>query len=241
MLTQRQIISPPQPPTMRRIDIQRHIIQLQALNRKRDPLPIHGHRILAELHTHIRHGITQRIRLQHHRKAQVLGIRQLLRIRLDELLLVDPQPIVLAAQLARRLARRAISVGQVIQNQTDDLLLAGAALLLARRVDGLVDLRETGAGSDPDEGAGLLNLADYVGVGAVASVVEGAVGLLELGGPFGVGEELLAGEGVDVGGADLGGLRRAGRLGRTERGGGDGGTGGREGGEESEGAHHCDL
>lgn len=93
------------------------MVKLQLGDGMRDALLVDRRRLRAELNRlAVRENVGQGIRLHHDGEREVVGGGELLGVRLDELLLVDIEPTVGASQLACRLSRRAVAVGQVVQD-----------------------------------------------------------------------------------------------------------------------------
>lgn len=225
-LTKREVVIPSQPATVGSINVQVHVLVLEALDGVGDTRGVDGSGLLTLRDAHVGNEVTKRIGLEDNGEVQVGSTRELLGIRLDELLLVALKAVLLALELTGRLASRAVAVGEVVEDQADDLLLTSLALDLTGLLDSIVDTAKLRKAGHPHEGADFLDLPDVGGVDLVTLGKEGAAGLLELLGPFGVDKVLLAGEGVNV----LGGLG----SGRVS---GDG-TGCGEGSDDSGGGLH---
>ena len=69
--------------------------------------------------------VAKGIGLDHNRKLKIRRSLDLLGKRLDIVGLVSVETVLGEAQLARRVASAAITVRQVVEDQADDLLLAG--------------------------------------------------------------------------------------------------------------------
>jgi len=100
--------------------------------------------------------VAKSIRLDHNRKQEIRRSLDLLGKRLDIVGLVSVETVLGEAQLARRVASAAITVRQVVEDQADDLLLAGRRLHSAGFSNGLVDVVQEEDVGDPDERADVL-------------------------------------------------------------------------------------
>jgi hypothetical protein len=107
---------------MRSIKVQMNVGELQVGNRVCDALLIDWCGLGTELVAHVRDGIAERVGLEDDGKSEVLGGAELLRIRLDELILVQLQTTLVAAQFSCAVASAAVPIGEVIENKTDSLL-----------------------------------------------------------------------------------------------------------------------
>jgi hypothetical protein len=167
---------------------------------------------------HVAHGIG----LEDDGKLEIRGGLELLSERLDVLVAIPLEAILVQAQLTGRVAGAAVTVGDVVQNETDNgvlaLLLGGTGV-----GNGLVDVGEEGNVRDPNEGADLLlNELHLVGTGLVSSGHQGQASLLERLAVIRVDEQAAARERV----ARLPRLKPRKSRGRGE-----------EAGEESKGTH----
>lgn len=81
---------------MRRINVEVHIVELQLRDGIRNALLIHGRRLRAELDVLVGDQVGQRVGLEHNRKGEVRRRADLLGVRLDELLLVDLEAVLVA-------------------------------------------------------------------------------------------------------------------------------------------------
>jgi len=193
-----KLVGPSQPATVRGIDVQMHIRELQLRDGICDALLIDWRGIGAERDVRVRHHVAEGIRLEHDRERQVWRLGQLPCVAVHEQRLVLVQPVVGGRELAGRGAGRAVSVGQVVQDELDDLLLASPALLGAGFRDGGRDVGEPGDGGDPNECAGPLDHGDARSVQGVIAGEERGLGLLQLLGVVAIRVEVLAQEGIHV-------------------------------------------
>ena len=197
-LTQGEVVVPAQPPAVGSINVQMYVGELQAGNRVSNARLVNRCRLGTQLNAHVGHQVAQRVGLENNGKVEVLCCRDLLHIWLDELLLVSLEAVLLALELAGTLASTAVPVGQVVEDEADDLLLPCLLLHLAGLGDGSIDVGELGKLRHPHECADLLHPLHIFGVDLVALGKEGAACLLQLGGPYRVDELCLAGKGIDV-------------------------------------------
>ncbi|TLS30183.1 hypothetical protein PpBr36_03865 [Pyricularia pennisetigena] len=187
-----QVVVPSQPAAVRGVQVQVHVVELQRPDGVGDALLVDGRRARAKLDPHVGDEVRERVGLQHHGKGEVRGRGELLGKRRHVRLLVQPQPVLGRVELARRLARAAVAVGQVVVHEADDLVLARGLLGGAGALDGRVDVGQRRNVGDPDKGARLLHLADACGVGRVADRLVVRQRRLGLFGPLRVRKQLLA-------------------------------------------------
>lgn len=219
-----KVVVPPEPATVGGVNVEVDVVLLELGDGMGDAITVGVNGTGAEGDVEVGDQVSERIGLEDNGELEVLGGGDLLGVGLDELLLVALKAVLAAQELTGGLASGAISIGEVVKDETDDLLLAGRLLDTAGGGDGLVDsgeLRETG---DPDEGADLLGLKGAESVLDIALLEEALVGLSELVGPLGVDELGLANEGVGDVALGRGGLLGGGRDGSHEGAGGQSGN-----------------
>lgn len=149
-LTRLEVVVPAQPAAVRRVHVEVDVVLLQAGYGVGDALLVSVGGLRAEGDARVGDEVAEGVGLEDDGKGQVRGGGELGRVGRDELGLVEGEPAVGAAQLARRLARAAVAVRQVVQHQPDDLVDAGGRLGRARRRDRRVDVGQAGAVRDPD-------------------------------------------------------------------------------------------
>lgn len=232
--SQGKVVIPAEPATVGGINVQVDVVKLKSRNGVSDTLTVDVGGTGAERDAKVGNEVAERIGLKNNGEAQVLGLRKLLSVGLDELLLVAVEAVLLAGELTGGLTGGAVTVWEVVENETNDLLLASPLLDAAGLSNGVVDSAELREARDPDEGAELLHLENTESVLEVELLKESVVGLSELAGPLGVDEERLAHKGV-------GGVNILGRVRLAVGGNGGSQSPSGEGGEKEVGAHGDDV
>jgi hypothetical protein len=174
-----QVVLPAQPAAVSRIHVQVHVGVLQAGNGVGNTGLVEGRGARARLDTLVGDTVGERVGLKDNGEFEVARLRDELGILVDKVVLVNVHAVLVEAELAGRLAGRAVTVGEVVENQADHhalaLLLLGAGLL-----DGRFNVGQTGAGHDPCKGGdALLHRASAGGVERVVLGSERVDGCLE--------------------------------------------------------------
>lgn len=180
------------------VDVQVHVVELEAADGGGDALLVDGLGLGAGLDARVGDQVGEGVGLQDDGKRQVGRSPEFLDPGREVLGLVALEAPVLAVQLARALARTAVAVRQVVEHQPDDLGLARLRLHGAGLRDGRVDVGKAGNVGHPDKGTDVLDSPDLFGIGRVAAAHKGGVSLVQLLGPRGVRKQLLSLKGVGI-------------------------------------------
>jgi hypothetical protein len=194
--TRGEVVIPSQPAAVGSVNVKVGIGELQVGNGVGHAILVNWRGLGAQLDVHIGDEVGQGVGLEHNGEVDVGRRGNLLHEGGDVLTLVTLEAAGGALELARALAGAAVAVGQVVQDKSDELILAGGILLHAGVGDGLVDERQVGDTGDPVEHAGVLDGPDLGSVGRVALLEEVVVNGLELSVVLVVGGQLPALKGV---------------------------------------------